>query len=56
MDIRQGTQFIESGTKKAIIEFVFINYMFGNIIEELLEADIDIFKIIATAGFNGRRG
>ena len=31
-------------------------YMFGKIIEELLEADRDIFKIISTAGFSGRRG
>lgn len=31
-------------------------YMFGKIIEELLDADRDIFKIISTAGFNGRRG
>lgn len=31
-------------------------YMFGNIIDELLEADKDIFKIISTAGFGGRRG
>ena len=31
-------------------------YMFGNIIEELLEADRDIFKIISTAGFGGKRG
>ncbi len=31
-------------------------YMFGEIIEELLEADRDIFKIISTAGFGGRRG
>lgn len=31
-------------------------YMFGKIIEELLETDRDIFKIIATAGFGGRRG
>lgn len=30
--------------------------MFGKIIEELLEADRDIFKIISTAGFGGRRG
>lgn len=30
-------------------------YMFGNIIEELLETDRDIFKIISTAGFGGRR-
>lgn len=30
-------------------------YMFGNIIEELLEADRDLFKIISTAGFGGRR-
>lgn len=30
-------------------------YMFGNIIEELLDADRDIFKIISTAGFGGRR-
>ena len=29
-------------------------YMFGNIIEELLETDRDIFKIISTAGFGGR--
>lgn len=31
-------------------------YMFGSIIDELLEADRDIFKIISTAGFAGRRG
>ena len=31
-------------------------YMFGDIIDELLEADMDIFKIISTAGFNGRKG
>ena len=31
-------------------------YMFGNIIEELLDTDRDIFKIISTAGFGGRRG
>lgn len=31
-------------------------YMFGNIIEELLESDRDIFKIISTAGFGGRKG
>lgn len=30
-------------------------YMFGNIIAELLEVDRDIFKIMSTAGFNGRR-
>ena len=30
-------------------------YMFGNIISELLEADRDIFKIMSTAGFGGRR-
>lgn len=30
-------------------------YMFGNIISELLEVDRDIFKIISTAGFGGRR-
>lgn len=30
-------------------------YMFGSIIEELLETDRDIFKIISTAGFGGRR-
>jgi hypothetical protein len=30
-------------------------YMFGNIIKELLETDRDIFKIISTAGFGGRR-
>lgn len=29
-------------------------YMFGNIIEELLETDRDIFRIISTAGFGGR--
>lgn len=31
-------------------------YMFGKIVEELLETDRDIFKIISTAGFGGRRG
>lgn len=31
-------------------------YMFGRIIEELLDIDRDIFKIISTAGFGGRRG
>lgn len=30
-------------------------YMFGSIIDELLEADRDIFKIVSTAGFGGRR-
>ncbi len=30
-------------------------YMFGNIISELLEVDRDIFKIMSTAGFGGRR-
>lgn len=31
-------------------------YMFGKIIEELLDTDRDIFKIISTAGFGGRKG
>ncbi|MGM9561060.1 MAG: hypothetical protein ACI3WT_02300 [Phascolarctobacterium sp.] len=31
-------------------------YMFGKIIEELLETDIDIFKIISRAGYSGRNG
>lgn len=31
-------------------------YMFGKIIKELLKPDRDIFKIISTAGFVGRRG
>lgn len=31
-------------------------YLFGKIIEELLKNDRDIFKIISTAGFGGRRG
>ena len=31
-------------------------YVFGKIIEELMEADRDIFKIISTEGFGGRRG
>ena len=30
-------------------------YMFGKIIDELLEAERDIFKIVSTAGYNGRR-
>lgn len=30
-------------------------YMFGKIIEELLKTDRDIYKIISTAGFGGRR-
>ena len=30
-------------------------YMFGNIIEELLKTNRDIFKIISTAGFDGRK-
>ncbi len=30
-------------------------YMFGSIIDELLETDRDIFKIVSTAGFGGRR-
>ena len=29
-------------------------YMFGKIIDELLEDELDIFKIVATAGFGGR--
>ena len=31
-------------------------YMFGKIIDELLETDKDIFKIISTAGYTGRKG
>lgn len=31
-------------------------YMFGKIIEELLDTDRDIFSIISTAGFGGRKG
>ncbi len=31
-------------------------YMFGKIIEELLETDRDIFKIISSAGYGGRKG
>ncbi len=30
-------------------------YMFGSIIDELLKAERDIFKIVSTAGFGGRR-
>ena len=30
-------------------------YMFGKIIEELLEADTNIFKIVSTAGYGGRK-
>lgn len=30
-------------------------YMFGNILDELLKDEIDIFKIVSTAGFGGRR-
>lgn len=30
-------------------------YMFGKIIEDLLESDRDIFTIVSTAGFGGRR-
>lgn len=30
-------------------------YMFGKIIDELLEADKDIFKIVTTAGYSGRK-
>ena len=30
-------------------------YMFGNILDELLKDEIDIFKVVSTAGFNGRR-
>ena len=30
-------------------------YMFGSIIDELLETDYDIFKIVSTAGFTGRK-
>lgn len=29
-------------------------YMFGSIIEQLLEVERDIFKIVSTAGFRGR--
>lgn len=29
-------------------------YMFGSIIEQLLEVDRDIFKIVSAAGFRGR--
>ena len=30
-------------------------YMFGEILEELLDVEKDIFKIVSTAGFNGRK-
>ncbi len=30
-------------------------YMFGSIIDELLETDYDIFKVVSTAGFTGRK-
>lgn len=30
-------------------------YMFGQIIDELLDLDLDIFKILSKAGFGGRR-
>lgn len=30
-------------------------YMFGNIIDELLKSDYDIFRIVSTAGFTGRK-
>lgn len=30
-------------------------YMFGQIIDELLEFDLDIFRILSKAGFGGRR-
>ena len=30
-------------------------YMFGRIIDELLKTDRDIYKIVSTAGFGGRR-
>ena len=30
-------------------------YMFGDIIDELLKDELDIFKIVSTAGFGGRR-
>ena len=30
-------------------------YMFGQIIDELLDLDLDIFKIVSKAGFGGRR-
>lgn len=30
-------------------------YMFGQIVDELLELDLDIFKILSKAGFGGRR-
>lgn len=29
--------------------------MFGNFIDELLEEELDIFKAVATAGFNERK-
>ncbi len=30
-------------------------YMFGKIIDGLLETELDIFKVVSTAGFGGRR-
>lgn len=55
MKIREGTKYIAKASKQAIIEFVFTAYMFGKIIEKLLEANQIIFKIISTADFSGRR-
>lgn len=30
-------------------------YMFGNVIEQLLKEELDVFKVVSTAGFGGRR-
>lgn len=68
IDIKQFTVLNEYGEYE--VEFLYVlmellavqektnradAYMFGKIIEELLETERDIFKIISRAGFGGRR-
>ena len=43
MDIRKGTQLIENGTKKAIIEFVFTDYIIYVFQGNLSQFDIVIY-------------
>lgn len=50
MDIRKGTKFIDSGTKKAIIEFVFTDYIIY-----VFQGDLSQFDIVIKYKKDGKR-
>lgn len=50
MDIRKGTQLIENGTKKAIIEFVFTDYIIF-----VFQGNLSQFDIVIKYKKDGKR-